>query len=152
MWIKGLDGIDNKILSLLLDNGRMSYSEIGDIVGLSRTAVKNRISELEEQGVISGYKAVINPQKALEMMTFIMNVEIQAEHFEAAKIKLKEAKETITIVQTTGNCHLTIICMVSSVTDMRIFVNKAYKEIEGITSINAHAVLDILKGSIIPEK
>ena len=40
MWIKGLDGIDNKILNLLLDNGRMSYSEIGDIVGLSRTAVK----------------------------------------------------------------------------------------------------------------
>ena len=48
MWIKSLDGIDNKILNLLLDNGRMSYSEIGDIVGLSRTAVKNRIIELED--------------------------------------------------------------------------------------------------------
>lgn len=152
MWIKGLDDIDNKILNLLLDNGRMSYSEIGDIIGLSRTAVKNRISELEEQGIISGYKAVINPQKALEMMTFIINVEIQAEHFETAKTKLKEANETITIIQTTGNCHLTIICMVSSVVDMRIFVNKVFKEIEGITSIDAHAVIDIIKGSVIPEK
>lgn len=151
MWIKGLDGIDNKILNLLLDNGRMSYSEIGDIVGLSRTSVKNRITELEEQGIISGYKAIISPQKAPEMMTFIMNVETQAEHFETAKYKLKEAKETVTIVQTTGNCHLTIICMASSVAEMRTFVNKAYKEIEGITSINAHAVLDIIKGSIIPE-
>ena len=35
---------------------------------------------------------------------------------------------------------------------MKNFVNKAYKGIEGITSINAHAVLDVLKGSVIPEK
>lgn len=152
MWIKGLDGTDNKIINLLQGNGRMSYSEIGNIVGLSRTSVKNRISELEEKGIISGYRAIINPQNAPEMMTFIMNVETQAEQFENAKKKLMEADETVTIIQTTGNCHLVVICQTSTVQEMRIFVNKAYKEIEGITSINAHAVLDILKGSVIPEK
>ena len=152
MWIKGLDGTDNKIINLLLEDGRMSYSEIGNIVGLSRTSVKSRISELEEKGIISGYRAVINPQKAPKMMTFIMNVETQAEQFENAKKKLMEADETVTIIQTTGNCHLVVICQTSTVQEMKIFVNKAYKEIEGITSINAHAVLDILKGSVIPEK
>ena len=152
MWIKGLDGTDNKIINLLQGNGRMSYSEIGNIVGLSRTSVKNRISELEEKGIISGYRAIINPQNAPEMMTFIMNVETQAEQFENAKKTLMEAEETVTIIQTTGNCHLVVICQTSTVQEMKIFVNKAYKEIEGITSINAHAVLDILKGSVIPEK
>ena len=152
MWIKGLDGTDNKIINLLLEDGRMSYSEIGSIVGLSRTSVKSRISELEGKGIISGYRAIINPQKAPEMMTFIMNVETQAEQFENAKNKLMEADETVTIIQTTGNCHLVVICQTSTVQEMKIFVNKAYKEIEGITSINAHAVLDILKGSVIPEK
>ena len=130
----------------------MSYYEIGNIVGLSRTSVKNRINELEEKGIISGYRAIINPQNAPEMMTFIMNVETQAEQFENAKKTLMEAEETVTIIQTTGNCHLVVICQTSTVQEMRIFVNKAYKEIEGITSINAHAVLDILKGSVIPEK
>lgn len=152
MWIKSLDGMDNKIINLLLENARMSYSEIGDIVGLSRTSVKNRISELEENGIITGYRAVVNPQKAPEMMTFIMNVETQAEHFEQAKEKLMEAEETVTVLQTTGNCHLVIICMANSIQEMKNFVNKAYKGIEGITSINAHAVLDVLKGSVIPEK
>lgn len=151
MWIKGLDSVDNKILNLLLSDGRMSYSEIGNIVGLSRTSVKNRISELEEQGVISGYKVVINPQKALEMMTFIMNVETLPEHFEGAKSSLRDLAEAVTIVQTTGNCHLTLVCMTKSVGEMRAFVNRVYSEIKGIISINAHAVLDIIKGSIIPE-
>ena len=63
MWIKGLDEIDNKIVNLLLDDGRISYSDIGKILGLSRTTVKNRIAVLEEDGIISGYRAIINPHK-----------------------------------------------------------------------------------------
>ena len=149
MWIKGLDGTDNKIINLLLEDGRMSYSEIGNIVGLSRTSVKSRISELEEKGIISGYRAIINPQKAPEMMTFIMNVETRPEHFEDAKKKLIEAKQTVTIIETTGNCHLVVICVASNVEEMRYFVNRIYKEIDGISSINAHSILDVLKGNVI---
>ena len=149
MWIKGLDGTDNKIINLLLEDGRMSYSEIGNIVGLSRTSVKSRISELEEKGIISGYQAIIHPQKAPEMMTFIMNVETRPEHFEDAKKKLIEAKQTVTIIETTGNCHLVVICVASNVEEMRYFVNRIYKEIDGISSINAHSILDVLKGNVI---
>ena len=150
MWIKGIDGIDNQIINLLLDDARMSYSEIAQIVGLTRTSVKNRITALEEQGIISGYRAVVNPQKAPEMMTFVMNVETRPEHFEEAKKKLIEAKQTVTIIETTGNCHLVLICVASNVEEMRYFVNRIYKEIDGISSINAHSVLDVLKGSVIP--
>ena len=127
----------------------MSYSEIGNIVGLSRTSVKSRISELEEKGIISGYQAIIHPQKAPEMMTFIMNVETRPEHFEDAKKKLIEAKQTVTIIETTGNCHLVVICVASNVEEMRYFVNRIYKEIDGISSINAHSILDVLKGNVI---
>ena len=149
MWIKGIDGIDNQIINLLLDNARMSYSEIAQIVGLTRTSVKNRISALEEQGIISGYRVVVNPQKAPKMMTFIMNVETRPEHFEDAKKKLIEASQTVTIIETTGNCHLVVICVAGNVEEMRYFVNRIYKEIDGISSINAHSILDVLKGSVI---
>jgi hypothetical protein len=35
---------------------------------------------------------------------------------------------------------------------MRAFVNRIYNEVPGILSINANAVLDVVKGSILPEK
>lgn len=151
MWINGIDAIDNKIIQLLLDDGRMSYSDIAQSVGMTRTAVKNRIDELKDKGIIAGYKVILNPQKFPKMMAFIMNVETQSEFFEEAKKKLEESTETITIVQTTGNCHLLIVCYVSCVEEMRNFVMTAYNEIKGITLINVHAVLNVVKGSIIPE-
>ena len=151
MWIEGLDEKDNELVSLLLRDGRASYSDLGKAVGLSRTAVKNRIAILEENGIISGYKAVINPQAILGMSAFIMNVEVEAEHFASAKQRLSASNEVVTMFETTGRCHLVVICLCNSVKDMRTFVNKSYNEIEGITSVNAHAILDVLKGSIILE-
>ncbi len=139
MNFHGLDNLDNLIVNLLLEDGRMSYSDIAERVGVSRTAVKNRVKHLENSGIIKGYKAVINTENAPEMMTFVTNIETEAAHFEECKRIFAESEETVTVVQTTGNCHL-------------VAINRIYKSVPGILSINAHSVLDVVKGSIIPEK
>ena len=54
-----LDAVDRKILSLLLEDARMSLVEIGDRVALSPPAVKRRIERLERQGTVLGYSAVV---------------------------------------------------------------------------------------------
>ena len=152
MYINGIDEIDNDIINLLLKDARMSYSDIGVQVGLSRTAVKNRIAVLEKNGIIGGYRAIINPQESTEMMTFIVNVETNPEHFDNAKQVFADAPETVTLIQTTGrNSHLTAICVSKDVKTMRDFVNHIYRTVNGILSINANSVLDVVKGSIIPE-
>jgi DNA-binding Lrp family transcriptional regulator len=152
MHINGIDEKDNEIINLLLKNARMSFSDIGEKVGLSRTAVKNRIAVLEKNGVIGGYRAVINPQESPEMMTFIVNVETNPEHFDNAKQVFADAPETVTLIQTSGhNSHLTAICVSKDVKTMRDFINHIYRTVPGILSINANAVLDVVKGSIIPE-
>ncbi len=151
MHINGIDDKDNAIINLLLKDARMSYSDIGAAVGLSRTAVKNRVAALEKSGIISGYRAIINPQESPEMMIFIVNIETKAEYFDEAKQLFATAPETVTLVQTTGTCRLVAICVAPDVKAMRTFVNRIYKETQGITYINANSVLDVVKGSIIPE-
>ena len=152
MNFHGLDTLDNQIVNLLLEDGRMSYSDIAERVGISRTAVKNRVKHLENSGIIKGYKAVINTENAPEMMTFVTNIETEAAHFDECKRIFAESDETVTVVQTTGNCHLVAICLSPDVNTMRNFVNRIYKTVPGILSINAHSVLDVVKGSILPEK
>ena len=55
MFLGNLDDTDQKIITLLTENARMSYSDIGVRVGLSRVAVKSRIQALEERGIIEEY-------------------------------------------------------------------------------------------------
>ena len=63
MFLSGLDDIDRRLVELLIHNARMSYSDLGQAVGLSRVAVKARVRALEERGVIEEYTTIVNPQK-----------------------------------------------------------------------------------------
>lgn len=150
MEIKGLDRIDNKIINLLLENARFSFSEIGGIVGLSRTAIKNRVRVLEEKGIVSGYRAIINTQKVPQSMVFTLSIETSADNFETIVERLQERIEIVTLFQTTGKYNLTAICMAGGVEDMRYFINKIQKETTGIVMIKYNTVLDVIKGNVIP--
>ena len=47
-----MDDTNKSILRLLRDNGRMSFTEIGEELGISRVAVQKRVKKLEEEGII----------------------------------------------------------------------------------------------------
>jgi Lrp/AsnC family transcriptional regulator, leucine-responsive regulatory protein len=51
---------DRRIVRLLAENGRMSYTELGKHTGLSTSAVHQRVRRLEERGIIKGYAAVVD--------------------------------------------------------------------------------------------
>jgi Lrp/AsnC family transcriptional regulator, leucine-responsive regulatory protein len=55
-----LDEIDRQIVRLLYANGRLNQERIAREVKLSRPAVHERLRRLEEQGVIRGYKALVD--------------------------------------------------------------------------------------------
>ncbi|MGW2650154.1 Lrp/AsnC family transcriptional regulator [Streptomyces sp. NPDC001393] len=59
--MESLDQIDRDILVLLQTEGRLTGAEVGRRVGLSQPAAAARIQRLEKSGVISGYRAVVNP-------------------------------------------------------------------------------------------
>lgn len=58
-----IDKINTNILHILSQDGRISNIELADKVGLSPSACLRRVQELESQGVITGYRAVLNPEK-----------------------------------------------------------------------------------------
>lgn len=151
MIYSGLDEKDKQILQLLLKNARTSYSDIGERVGLSRTAVKNRILALEESGIIQGYEARLCPQQSPEMTTFVVNIETRPECFEEAKMLFANSQQVLTLLQTTGNCHMVALRMAENIAAMRNFLQKLYKAVTGILSINAHSVIDVIKGTVAPQ-
>jgi Lrp/AsnC family transcriptional regulator, leucine-responsive regulatory protein len=58
------DSIDTKALSHLMQDGRASWADLGEALGLSAPAAAERVRKLEERGVIRGYAAVPDPDAA----------------------------------------------------------------------------------------
>lgn len=76
-----LDFIDLKILDLLVEDGRMSITDISRRVGLSQTPCKARMQRLIDEGYIEGFRAVLNPRK------------LGLDHVAFAEVKLSDTKE-----------------------------------------------------------
>ena len=151
MRINGLDEKNNLILELLRQNARMSNTEIGEKIGLSRTAVKNRIREMEESGIIKGYSAVIDPQSSPEMMTFITIVETVPHVFDTVASLLKNEPCVVTLCQLSGECRLHAVCVAESIPAMRDFAKRMRNSTPGLKSIGAYNVWEVLKGNVLPE-
>lgn len=58
-----VDQIDRQIVALLRTGARRPFREIGEAVGLSAPAVKRRVDRLEASGLITGYTAVLDPER-----------------------------------------------------------------------------------------
>ncbi|PSL15733.1 AsnC family transcriptional regulator [Marinobacterium halophilum] len=59
---KKIDRIDRNILTILQQEGRISYTELAERVGLSTTPCMERVKRLERDGIITGYRATVDPE------------------------------------------------------------------------------------------
>jgi len=67
-----MEELDRRIIGLLSHDGRMSFTDLGKITGLSTSAVHQRVRKLEERGVILGYRAVIDQDAVgMPLLAFI---------------------------------------------------------------------------------
>lgn len=57
-----MDDVDRRLLAALRANARMTYAELGRLIGMSGPSVTDRVNRLEQGGVITGYHAAVAPQ------------------------------------------------------------------------------------------
>ena len=112
MYLNGLDELDQKIVQLLIKNARLSYSDIGKEVGISRVAVKARIQALEKKGVIEEYTTIINPQKISGAISCYFEIETLSNSFTDVIEILNQNNCSYTIAFSSGvNDMSNVLCV-----------------------------------------
>lgn len=102
---KLLDSVGCKILEILQAEGRVSYNDLAARVGMSSPAVAERIKKMEEQGIIQGYRAIVNYPEIGYGITVFVRVVIAANkvpELEALAQKIPEIIETHHVTGTDG--------------------------------------------------
>lgn len=93
--MRDLDETDVKILSLLAENARRPYSEIGERVGLSGPAVSDRVTRLEETGVIEGFTVDVDRTKLRAGVPVLIDVALPIGDGRAGEPPLNAARTRV---------------------------------------------------------
>jgi Lrp/AsnC family leucine-responsive transcriptional regulator len=72
-----LDTMDRRILRLLQTDGKATYDQLAERIGLSPSATLRRVKRLEDSGVISGYVALVRAQEVGLGLTAYINVRME---------------------------------------------------------------------------
>ena len=145
MYLDGLDELDQKIIRLLVENARISYSDIGEETGISRVAVKARIQALEKRGVIEEYTTIINPQKISGAVSCYFEIETKPEYLAQVTDILYKNNTITQIYRVTGRDRLHVHAVASSGDEMEYFLHNVIDTLPGIISCSCNMILSRIK-------
>jgi len=140
-----LDRTDKRILAELQKNGRISNLELADAIGLSPSPCLRRVKQLEDNGIIEGYTALLNASNLDLKLTALIQINMDKhtpdrfEHFEKSIKVYPEVLECLLIAGQSADYLLKVI-----VQDMEVYhdflLNKITK-IPGVADVHSSFVL-----------
>ena len=134
-----------KLLKLLHKNSRFSLEEMATMLGVETNAIADAIDEMEKEGIIRGYKAVIDWERVDNTyVSALIELKVTPKAtlgFEEVAEKVAKYPEVESVYLMSGGYDLTVIVKSKSFHDVAKFVAKELATMDGVTSTATHFVL-----------
>lgn len=127
-----MDDVDLSILRFLEKDARISFSELADKVGLSKTPCWNRVKELQKKGVIKGYTAILDEHAlGLEidaLVHVVVNFALSQEFEDAVQLH----PNILTCYAVTGEYDYMLKVIAPSISEIDKVLRKELSSIPGV--------------------
>lgn len=136
-----MDEIDKKIVELLQDNSRISITDIGKLINLSRPSVSERITRLVEKGILAKFTTYVPAHTVGHQVSFFMEIsDLKISCDKIVNILL--SNEYLTEVHcVTGSTNYIARASMPSIEMMNEFLSELMKYSQVVTSIILHSPL-----------
>ena len=140
-----LDRYDRKILQVLQQDGRISNQDLAERIGLSQSPCLRRVRALEDSGLITAYRALVDAKKLGLNLLALIHIAMDRHtperfaNFDAAVSALPEVLECLLITGQDADYQLKVI-----VQDMDAYQNLLLNKItriEGVTGVHSSFVM-----------
>ena len=99
-----IDDKDKQIIELLVSSGREAASSISEKIGLSVPSVTERIKKLQDNDIITGFKAIVNYNNlGMDVSAFITIISESSGQYVKFRDKMNDNEEIVKCYSTTGN-------------------------------------------------
>lgn len=150
-----LDRFDHAILSVLAKDGRISITDLSKRIGLSKSPTQARLRRLEEQGVILGYRAMLDPIRlGLDHVAFVEvrlndTRESALRAFNAAVVKVPEIEQAHMIAS-----HFDYLLKVRTpdMTAYRRFLGETISSLPHVSNTSTYVAMEAVKEVMLADR
>jgi Lrp/AsnC family leucine-responsive transcriptional regulator len=140
-----MDKTDHKILTFLEEDARLSFAELGEQIGLSKTPCWQRVRDLERDGVIKGYRADIDAaQIGLQVEAFVQVTLSSVQHaqFEEAVLRHPAVLQCFT---TAGQADYLMHVLVAGISELDGLLRMEISQLPGVQRIETTVCMKTIK-------
>jgi len=136
---------EQQILSALEDDAQASYAEIADRAGVSKPTVRKYIQKLEDEGVIVGYSADVDPKKLSGQSIAIVGIEVESEEYVGVIRQLKEVAAIEALYTSSGDHMLMAEVRAADGDALGTVIDEEVMAVEGVTAAHPSFLQERLK-------
>jgi Lrp/AsnC family transcriptional regulator for asnA, asnC and gidA len=142
---ENLNSIDEKIIKILKNDSRKSFVEIANDIGMSESAVRRRVKNLQDIGVIKKFTIDLGPSNKTSAITLI-SVSSTADTSNVSK-RLLGLKGVEVVYEITGQFDIATIIIAPTILEINSYIDEIRK-IDGVSDTNTVIILQTLSNSI----
>ena len=147
-----MDLVDKRILKTLQHNGKLQNNELANVVGLSPSPCLRRVKQLEEEGVIEKYVALLNPQKVNLGLTVFARIWLKEQDEKTVNAfveAIQEMNEVVECQLMAGDCDFFLRIVVADLDAYRKFQINRLNRISSIQNVKTEIPLQTIKRTTV---
>ncbi|WP_336325886.1 HTH-type transcriptional regulator LrpA1 [Halovenus sp. HT40] len=139
------EATEQRILSVLEEDAQASYAEIAERADVSKPTVRKYIQKLEEEGVIVGYSADVDPKKLSGQSIAIVGVDVESEQYVEVTRALKELDSIESLYTSSGDHTLMAEIRAPDGDSLGEIINDEIMELDGVSAAHPSFLQERLK-------
>jgi len=139
-----VDEMDLKIIEMLERDARVSFREIAKQLEISEGTVYNRVKRMQEEGIIKGYSAKVDPTKLGMDLSAVIGLRVAGGHLVEVEQEISKSKDVCCVYDVTGDYDAVIIARFKNRADLNKFIKGVLANPHVERSVT-HVVLNTVK-------
>ena len=144
-----LDKVDRAVLENLLEDGRMSFTELAKRVGVSRGVLAKRVENMQNQGVIDKFTVLVSREYFRKPLPVFFDVAVNGKHIVDVAEKLSQHEDIFVVYQMSGHSSLHIHGYFEDIEDVYRFIHDYMSKLPGIQDISTEFLLKKFKAEFL---
>jgi len=140
-----VESTERRILSVLEEDAQASYAEIAERAEVSKPTVRKYIKKLEEEGVIVGYSADVDPKKLSGQSIAMVGIDVASERYVEATRQLSDIDAVESLYTSSGDHMLMAEVRATDGNSLAAVIEDEILELDGVTAAHPSFLQERLK-------